>query len=94
MSRAAQDAAKAQLQIDVPADASWYMWFHIRSTGQITYTSRWSGTTFTVNLNVGGQRAAFAYSPGGTLYRVRAVGTERPPDPAWSQGPGSPARTH
>jgi len=42
----------------------------IRSTGQISYTSRWSGTTFAVNLDVGGQRVSFAYSPGGTLYRA------------------------
>jgi hypothetical protein len=42
----------------------------VRATGAVTYTTRWSGTTFIVNLNVGGQRASIAISGGGSLYRA------------------------
>ncbi|MFI6681645.1 heparinase II/III family protein [Kribbella sp. NPDC050470] len=42
----------------------------IRSTGAVTYTTRQSGTTFIVNLNVGGVRASIAISGGGSLYRA------------------------
>jgi hypothetical protein len=42
----------------------------VRSTGSVTYTTRQSGTTFIVNLNVGGTRASIAISGGGSLYRA------------------------
>ncbi len=42
----------------------------VRSTGAVTYTTRWSGTTFIVNLNVGGRHASIAISGGGSLYRA------------------------
>ncbi len=42
----------------------------IRSTGSVSYTTRQSGTTFIVNLNVGGTRASIAISGGGSLYRA------------------------
>jgi hypothetical protein len=43
----------------------------VRATGAVTYSTRWSGTTFVVNLNVGGKTAAIAVSGGGSLYRAR-----------------------
>jgi hypothetical protein len=42
----------------------------VRASGSVTYTTRWSGTTFIVNLNVGGQRATIGISGGGSLYRA------------------------
>jgi hypothetical protein len=42
----------------------------VRSTGTVTYSVRQSGTTFIVNLDVGGQKTAIAISAGGSLYRV------------------------
>ncbi|WP_405067624.1 heparinase II/III-family protein [Kribbella sp. NBC_01510] len=42
----------------------------VRASGSVSYTTRWSGTTFIVNLNVGGQRAVVAISGGGSLYRA------------------------
>ncbi|TCC39674.1 heparinase II/III domain-containing protein [Kribbella sindirgiensis] len=42
----------------------------VRSSGSVTYTVRQVGTTFIVNLNVGGQRAGIAISAGGSLYRA------------------------
>jgi hypothetical protein len=41
----------------------------VRASGAVTYTVRQSGTTFIVNLNVGGARAVVAVSGGGSLYR-------------------------
>jgi len=43
----------------------------VRATGSVTYRTRWSGTTFIVDLNVGGQPASIAISGGGSLYRAR-----------------------
>ena len=42
----------------------------VRSTGAVTYTTRWSGTTFIVTLNVGGKVTSIAISGGGSLYRA------------------------
>ncbi|HWD79773.1 MAG TPA: hypothetical protein VG497_12855, partial [Kribbella sp.] len=42
----------------------------VRSSGTVTYSVRQSGTTFIVNLNVGGVRTAIAISGGGSLYRA------------------------
>jgi hypothetical protein len=42
----------------------------VRATGTVTYSIRQSGTTFIVNLNVGGTRTAIAISGGGSLYRA------------------------
>jgi hypothetical protein len=42
----------------------------VRATGSVTYSIRQSGTTFIVNLNVGGTRTAIAISGGGSVYRV------------------------
>ena len=42
----------------------------LRATGSVTYTTRYSGTTFIVNLNVAGQRVSVAISAGGSVYRV------------------------
>ena len=42
----------------------------VRASGSVSYTTRWSGTTFIVNLNVGGQRATIGISGGGSLYRA------------------------
>lgn len=42
----------------------------VRASGAVTYTTRTSGTTFIVNLNVGGQRATIGISGGGSLYRA------------------------
>ncbi|GAB2651091.1 hypothetical protein GCM10009743_28950 [Kribbella swartbergensis] len=41
----------------------------VRATGSVTYTTRQVGTTFIVNLNVGGRAATIAISGGGSLYR-------------------------
>ncbi|WP_328520418.1 heparinase II/III domain-containing protein [Kribbella sp. NBC_00359] len=42
----------------------------VRASGSVTYTTRQSGTTFVINLNVGGQRATIGISGGGSLYRA------------------------
>jgi hypothetical protein len=42
----------------------------VRASGSVTYTTRWSGTTFIINLNVGGQHATVAITGGGSLYRA------------------------
>jgi hypothetical protein len=42
----------------------------VRSSGSVTYTVRQVGTTFTVDLNVAGQRTSIAISAGGSLYRA------------------------
>ena len=42
----------------------------IRATGQIKCTTRMSGTTFVVDLDVGGQRVSFGVSGGGSLFRI------------------------
>ncbi|MEU4606928.1 heparinase II/III family protein [Kribbella sp. NPDC023972] len=42
----------------------------VRATGSVTYSTRQSGTTFIVNLNVGGRAATIAISGGGSLYRA------------------------
>jgi hypothetical protein len=42
----------------------------VRASGSVSYSTRWSGTTFIVNLNVGGQRATIGISGGGSLYRA------------------------
>ena len=42
----------------------------VRATGSVTYTTRWSGTTFIINLNVGGRPVSVAISGGGSLYRA------------------------
>ena len=42
----------------------------VRASGTVTYSVRQSGTTFIVNLNVGGKRTAIAISGGGSLYRA------------------------
>ena len=42
----------------------------VRATGSVSYTTRQSGGTFIINLNVGGQRAVVAVSPGGSVYRA------------------------
>ncbi|GAA2807034.1 heparinase II/III domain-containing protein [Kribbella solani] len=42
----------------------------VRATGGVTYSTRWSGTTFVVSLNVGGKVTAIAVSGGGSLYRA------------------------
>ncbi|MEV4260387.1 heparinase II/III family protein [Kribbella sp. NPDC049584] len=42
----------------------------VRSTGSVTYSVRQSGTTFIVNLNVGGKATSIAISGGGSLYRA------------------------
>jgi hypothetical protein len=42
----------------------------LRATGSVTYTTRYSGTTFIINLNVAGQRVSVAISAGGSVYRV------------------------
>lgn len=42
----------------------------VRATGSVTYTTRWSGTTFIVNLNAAGQQVSIAVSAGGSLYRL------------------------
>jgi hypothetical protein len=42
----------------------------VRASGAVTYSARMSGTTFIVNLNVGGKVATVAISGGGSLYRV------------------------
>jgi hypothetical protein len=41
----------------------------VRATGSVTYSTRQVGTTFIVNLNVGGRTATVAISGGGSLYR-------------------------
>ncbi|MGW1347366.1 heparinase II/III domain-containing protein [Kribbella sp. NPDC002412] len=42
----------------------------VRASGGVTYTTRWSGTTFVINLNVGGRRASIGVSGGGSVYRI------------------------
>lgn len=42
----------------------------VRAGGAVTYSMRWSGTTFIVSVNVGGKAAAIAISGGGSLYRA------------------------
>jgi hypothetical protein len=42
----------------------------VRATGGVTYSTRWSGTTFIVSLNVGGKLATVAITGGGSLYRA------------------------
>jgi hypothetical protein len=42
----------------------------VRAAGSVTYSVRQSGTTFIVNLNVGGRPATVAISAGGSLYRA------------------------
>ncbi|HEY3556491.1 MAG TPA: heparinase II/III family protein [Kribbella sp.] len=42
----------------------------VRASGSVTYSVRQVGTTFIVNLNVGGVRTAVAISGGGSLYRA------------------------
>jgi hypothetical protein len=42
----------------------------VRSTGSVTYNVRQSGTTFIVNLDVGGRTTSIGISGGGSLYRV------------------------
>jgi hypothetical protein len=43
----------------------------VRATGAVSYSTRWSGTTFIVDLNVGGKLTVIAVSGGGSLYRAR-----------------------
>jgi hypothetical protein len=42
----------------------------VRASGTVTYSVRQSGTTFIVNLNVGGKVTSIAISGGGSLYRA------------------------
>jgi hypothetical protein len=42
----------------------------VRAAGSVSYSTRMSGTTFIVNLNVGGKAASIAISGGGSLYRA------------------------
>jgi hypothetical protein len=41
----------------------------IRTSGSVTYTTGWSGSTFVVNLNVGGVRTSIGITAGGSLVR-------------------------
>ncbi|TCC47443.1 hypothetical protein E0H75_21905 [Kribbella capetownensis] len=41
----------------------------VRATGSVLYTTRWSGTTFIISLNVAGVRATVAITGGNTLFR-------------------------
>ncbi|WP_344849925.1 heparinase II/III domain-containing protein [Kribbella ginsengisoli] len=43
----------------------------VRATGSVQYKGRWSGTTYVVDLVVGGVKASFGVTPAGSLYRVR-----------------------
>jgi hypothetical protein len=42
----------------------------IRTNGKVTYATRRSGTTFIVDLNVGGQKVSVGISGGGSLFRA------------------------
>ncbi len=42
----------------------------MRTTAGVHYTTRWSGTTFIVDLNVGGAKTSFGVSSGGAVYRI------------------------
>ncbi|WP_242002136.1 heparinase II/III domain-containing protein [Kribbella steppae] len=42
----------------------------VRTTGSVTYTTRMSGTTFVINLNVAGQRVSVGVSAGGSVFRI------------------------
>ena len=42
----------------------------VRASGAVTYSTRWSGTTFLVSLNVGGRPATIGITGGGSLYRA------------------------
>lgn len=42
----------------------------IRSAGSVKYTTRWSGSTFIVNLDVGGVKTSVGVTAGGSLVRL------------------------
>ena len=42
----------------------------VHATGSVQYKGRWSGTTYIVDLVVGGKKASFGITTGGAVYRV------------------------
>jgi hypothetical protein len=42
----------------------------VHATGSVQYKGRWSGTTYVVDLVVGGKKVSFGLSAGGSVYRV------------------------
>jgi hypothetical protein len=42
----------------------------MRTSGSVLYTTRWSGTTFVVDLNVGGAKTSIGISSGGGIFRI------------------------
>jgi hypothetical protein len=42
----------------------------VRATGSVTYRTRWSGTTYVIDLNVAGVRTSIGITAGGSLVRL------------------------
>jgi hypothetical protein len=42
----------------------------MRTSGSVLYTTRWSGSTFIVDLNVGGAKTSIGVSSGGGIFRI------------------------
>jgi hypothetical protein len=42
----------------------------VKATGSVTYTTRWSGTTYVVDLTVAGVKTSIGITAGGSLVRL------------------------
>jgi hypothetical protein len=42
----------------------------VKATGAVTYATRWSGTTYVVDLSVAGVRTSIGVTAGGSLVRL------------------------